>query len=61
MTWLDVQSQHDQTTYVSTWYNSLPPSEPLRRTRLVERGRLAVKLHVSGIDTRTEDPSICSV
>jgi len=61
MTWLELQSQYDQTTYVSTWHDSLPSSEPLRRARLVERGRLAVELHVPRINTRTEDPNICLV
>jgi hypothetical protein len=41
---------------VSTRHNSPTAIKPLRGSRVVEGSRLAVKLHVSGIDPRAEHP-----
>lgn len=46
---------------MSTWHSSRTTSKPLARTRLVERSRLGVQLHVTGVDARPKHPRVVEV
>lgn len=46
---------------VGDGHNSSAAIKPLRGTRVVESGSLAVQLHVPRVDTRAEDPWVVQV
>lgn len=46
---------------MGTWDDSLSPCQPLAGARLVEGGRLGVKLHVTRIDSWPIDPGVVQV
>jgi hypothetical protein len=49
------------TKNMSTGHNSTSPTQPFRRSGVVERSSLTIQLHVPWIDTRTVHPRIVEV
>ena len=46
---------------MGTGYDSTTATEPLGRSRVVERSSLTVELHVLGVDTGSVDPRVVEV